>query len=196
VGFQTLHKSITELWADHVTGPMASWPERYLPVSEIETSRLIRAVYARRQLNEMMVEFWHDHFNVAGWQFSIAPVFVQHDRDVMRAHSLGNFRALLEAVAKSTAMLYYLDNRVNRSGGYNENWAREMFELHTLGVDSYHPGAMHGHVPIGDDGLAVGYSDADVYGRSALFYRLDRAQRALAVSARPGIQHWGIFLLP
>lgn len=169
VGYQTLDKSITELWADHVIGAMSSWPERNLPVSETAAARLVRAVYAERQLNEMMVEFWHDHFNVAGWQFSIAPVFVQHDRDVVRAHSLGNFRHMLEAVAKSTAMLYYLDNRDNRAGGYNENWAREMLELHTLGVDAYYPGATHGNVPIGADGLAVGYSDADVYDAARCF---------------------------
>ena len=169
VGFETLDKSIVELWADHVTGSMASWPERYLPVSETESARLIRAVYARRQLNEMMVEFWHDHFNVAGWQFAIAPVFVQHDRDTIRANSLGSFREMLGAVARSTAMLYYLDNRANRSGGYNENWAREMFELHTLGVDAYFPGATHGQVPPGDDGLAAGYSDADVYDAARCF---------------------------
>jgi uncharacterized protein (DUF1800 family) len=112
----------------------------------------------------MMVEFWHDHFNVAGWDFSIAPVFVQHDRDAIRPEALGNFRTMLESVAKSTAMLYYLDNRANRSGGYNENWARELMELHTLGADVYYPGAFHGFIPIGDDdGQAIGYSDADVY---------------------------------
>jgi uncharacterized protein (DUF1800 family) len=169
IPFETLDKTIVELWADHVTGSMASWPERYLPVSETEAARLIRAVYAQRQLNEMVVEFWHDHFNVAGWEFSIAPVFVQHDRDVVRAHSLGNFRQLLGAVARSTAMLYYLDNRENRAGGYNENWVREMLELHTLGVDAYYPGATHGHVPPGDDGLAAGYSDADVYDAARCF---------------------------
>ncbi|MCH8478846.1 MAG: DUF1800 domain-containing protein [Wenzhouxiangella sp.] len=162
-GYQTLGKSITQLWADHVRGSQTNWPDRYLPVAETDAARLIRAVYSRRQLYEMLVEFWHDHFNVAGWDFSIAPVFVQHDRDAIRPNALGNFRELLEAVAKSTAMLYYLDNRANRAGGYNENWARELMELHTLGVDVYYPGAFHGAIPFGDDGLAIGYSDADVY---------------------------------
>lgn len=162
-GYQTLDKSIAELWADHVRGGQSGWPDRYFPVAETDAARLLRATYSRRQLYEMMVEFWHDHFNVAGWDFSIAPVFVQHDRDVIRPQALGNFRALLEAVAKSTAMLYYLDNRANRSGGYNENWARELMELHTMGVDVYFPGAVHGFIPIGEDGQAIGYSDADVY---------------------------------
>lgn len=162
-GYSTLGKSISELWADHVRGSQNGWPERNLPVAETDSARLMRATYSRRQLYEMMVEFWHDHFNVPGWGFSIAPVFVQHDRDAIRPQALGNFRQMLEAVAKSTAMLYYLDNRANRSGGYNENWARELMELHTLGSGVYFPGAYHGFIPIGDDGLAVGYSDADVY---------------------------------
>ncbi len=162
-GYQTLDKSITQLWADHVRGSQTGWPERYFPVAETDAARIIRAVYSRRQLYEMLVEFWHDHFNVAGWEFSIAPVFVQHDRDAIRPNALGNFREMLEAVAKTTAMLYYLDNRANRSGGYNENWARELMELHTLGVEVYFPGAFHGAIPLGDDGLAIGYSDADVY---------------------------------
>lgn len=162
-GFETLEKPITALWADHVRGSQNSWPERNYPVAETDGARIMRATYSRRQLYEMMVEFWHDHFNVAGWEFSIAPVFVQHDRDAIRPQSLGNFRQMLESVATSTAMLYYLDNRANRAGGYNENWARELMELHTLGSDVYYPGATHGHVPIGDDGVAVGYSDADVY---------------------------------
>ena len=163
MGFPTLDKSISELWADHVLGDLSDWPERYFPVAETDAARWMRALYSNRQVYEMMVEFWHDHFNVAGWDFAIAPVFVQHDRDAIRPEALGNFRTLLESVATSTAMLYYLDNLSNRSGGYNENWARELLELHTLGVDVYQPGASHGTVPIGGDGLAVGYSDADVY---------------------------------
>ncbi|MBB6086230.1 DUF1800 domain-containing protein [Wenzhouxiangella marina] len=162
-GFQTLGKPITQLWADHVRGSMNGSPERYFPVAETDAARLMRATYSSRQLYEMMVEFWHDHFNVTGWDFSIAPVFVQHDRDAIRPQALGNFRTLLESVAKSTAMQYYLDNKSNRRGGYNENWARELMELHTLGSEVYYPGAFHGQVPIGEDGLAVGYSDADVY---------------------------------
>jgi uncharacterized protein (DUF1800 family) len=161
--FQTLGKSITELWADHVRGSQNNWPDRYFPVAESDAARLMRATYSQRQVYEMLVEFWHDHFNVAGWDFSIAPVFVQHDRDAIRPEALGNFRTMLESVAKSTAMLYYLDNRANRSGGYNENYARELMELHTLGADVYYPGAFHGFIPIGDDGQAIGYSDADVY---------------------------------
>ncbi|TVQ28570.1 MAG: DUF1800 domain-containing protein [Wenzhouxiangella sp.] len=168
-GYSTLSKTTGELWADHVRGSMSNWPQRYFPVTEVEDARFLRAIYSNRQLHEMMVEFWHDHFNVYGRRFEIAPVFSAYDRDAIRPFALGNFREMLEHVARSTAMLYYLDNRSNRSGGYNENWARELMELHTLGVDAYYPGAMHGQVPIGSDGIAVGYSDADVYDAARCF---------------------------
>lgn len=167
--YSSLSKSTAQLWSDHVRGSMTNWPQRYYPLTETEDARFIRALYSRRQLYEMMVEFWHDHFNVYGWEFMTAPVFAAYDRDAIRPFALGNFREMLENVAKSTAMLYYLDNRDNRTGGYNENWARELMELHTLGVDVYFPGAQHGKVPIGDDGLAVGYSDADVYDAARCF---------------------------
>ena len=67
----------------------------------------------------------------------IAPVYVPFDRDVIRRHALGNFRAMIEDVAKSPAMLFYLDNALSQSANPNENYARELFELHTLGAENY-----------------------------------------------------------
>ena len=94
---------------------------------------LERAVYSKRQLLERMVEFWSDHFNVPS-DFDNTNNIVLFQRDV-RKHALGNFRDLLLATAKSPAMLYYLDNYVNFKKSPNENYARELMELHTLGVD-------------------------------------------------------------
>ena len=94
---------------------------------------LERAVYSKRQLLERMVEFWADHFNVPS-DFDNAPNLVLLQQDIRR-HALGNFRELLLASAKSPAMLYYLDNYVNVKDKPNENYARELMELHTLGVD-------------------------------------------------------------
>lgn len=94
---------------------------------------LTRAVHSRRQLLERVVEFWSDHFNVTVDGF--AKEMVGYQRDTIRPHALGNFRALLGAVAQSPAMLYYLDNFINRAEAPNENYARELMELHTLGVD-------------------------------------------------------------
>ncbi len=107
---------------DAVIGPLAS-------------ATLLRQVYSQRQLYEKMVAFWSDHFNVSvskGDCWYLKPV---DDREVIRRHALGNFGELLHASAKSPAMLVYLDNQVNQARAPNENYARELLELHTLGVD-------------------------------------------------------------
>ena len=162
-GYQTLDKPLAQLWADHVRGPMSGGSQRYLPVAEAAAARVVRAHCSRRQLYEMLVEFWHDHFNVYGWAFSIAPVFMHYDRDVIRPHALGNFRQMIEQVATSTAMLYYLDNRSSRGADFNENYARELLELHTMGAEAYYPTNNPFEVPTDPDGRPVGYSDNDVY---------------------------------
>lgn len=94
-----------------------------------------RQMFSPRQLYEVMVEFWSDHFNihlVNGLGPTLKP---DDDRNVIRAHALGNFGDLLRASAKSPAMLFYLDNYNNLVTAPNENYARELMELHTLGVD-------------------------------------------------------------
>lgn len=103
---------------------------------ELRNARLTRAIHSRRQLFERVVEFWTDHFNatqdLGSWQRAFRTVA---DREVFRQHALGNFRDLLMANAKSAEMLRYLDNVSNVAGAPNENYAREVLELHTLGVD-------------------------------------------------------------
>ncbi len=94
-----------------------------------------RQIFSRRQLYEVMVEFWSDHFNihlVNGLGPTLKPA---DDRLVIRAHALGNFGDLLRASAHSPSMLFYLDNFLNQASAPNENYARELMELHTLGVD-------------------------------------------------------------
>ena len=99
---------------------------------------LLRATYGERQLHEVMVEFWSDHFSIDASKGDCRWLKAADDREVIRAHALGRFPALLRASALSPAMLWYLDGRVNRrrDGGDrpNENYARELLELHTLGV--------------------------------------------------------------
>lgn len=92
-----------------------------------------RAVHSRAQLLERMVEFWSDHFNVASDGIELDYVVFQ--REAIRKHALGRFADLLLATAQSPAMLYYLDNFLNVAEAPNENYAREVMELHTLGVD-------------------------------------------------------------
>jgi uncharacterized protein (DUF1800 family) len=106
--------------------------------AEMARHTLLRAVYTRRQLFEVMVSFWTDHLNVninKGDCVYLKPV---DDRDVIRKHALGNFRDLIRASATSPAMLVYLDGAANArrtpADVPNENYARELLELHTLGV--------------------------------------------------------------
>ena len=94
---------------------------------------ILRRVYSRKQLLEKMVEFWSDHFNIPSEVQSEEIVIFQ--REVIRKNALGNFKKMLFATAKSPAMLRYLDNENNIAEHPNENYARELMELHSLGVD-------------------------------------------------------------
>ena len=119
-------------------GELYEFKERVL-LHELTAATLLRAVYSKRQLHEQLCHFWNDHFNVDMSKGECAWVTVAYDRDVIRPHALGRFSDLLRAVALSPAMLWYLDGRVNRvvnkDAKPNENYARELLELHTLGVD-------------------------------------------------------------
>ena len=102
---------------------------------ELMQATMLRAIYSKRQLYEAMVEFWSDHFNVYLHKNEFMPLLkVVDDRDVIRPHALGKFRDLLFASAQSQAMLVYLDNVRNTKESPNENYARELLELHTMGV--------------------------------------------------------------
>ncbi len=96
-------------------------------------TRLYRAAHSQRQLYERMVEFWTDHFNVPIGDSAVEKLL--DDREVIRPHALGHFRDLLFSSAQSPAMLYYLNNNSSSKEHPNENYAREVMELHTLGVD-------------------------------------------------------------
>lgn len=161
-------------------------------VAELQASRVLRAVYSERQLQEVLVDFWTNHFNVFAQKGADRWLLVAYDRDTIRPHTLGKFQDLLLATAQSPAMLFYLDNfqsvspnanmgggmggrrqgqnrplfdllmgrraggnrgaqnpnagpggnmpnpqaaQQRRPRGINENYARELMELHTLGVD-------------------------------------------------------------
>ena len=139
--------------------------ERIRPASEVIAASLIRAVHAEAQLREMLTQFWHDHFNVNSMKDEFtAAFFASHDA-TLRDHAFGNFRTLLGAVAQSPAMLYYLNNADSIASPANENFARELVELHTLGAANYlndRYDDWHA-VPGAADGLAQGYLDLDVY---------------------------------
>lgn len=110
---------------------------------DLHEAKLLRAVYSNRQLEEVLTDFWFNHFNVYFDKGADHYLVTSYERDAIRPHVLGKFRDLLVATAEHPAMLFYLDNwqsvapdsapRAKR--GLNENYARELMELHTLGVD-------------------------------------------------------------
>jgi uncharacterized protein (DUF1800 family) len=104
-------------------------------INELRQAMLIRQVYSPRQVYEVMVEFWSDHFNISVDKGDCWYLKTVDDRDAIRPHALGRFRDLLWASAHSPAMLVYLDNQVNVNTHPNENYAREIMELHSLGVN-------------------------------------------------------------
>lgn len=133
-------------------------------LAELQSQKLIRAIYSERQLYEVMVDFWFNHFNVFWGKGADRWLTTDYEMNVIRPHALGKFKDLVMATAKSPAMLFYLDNfqsaspdarppierllsrrRAMPSGelarpprrklGINENYARELMELHTMGVD-------------------------------------------------------------
>ncbi|MBM3217578.1 MAG: DUF1800 domain-containing protein [Candidatus Rokubacteria bacterium] len=108
-------------------------PERI--VAELQAARMIRAVTSQRQLHEVMVDFWFNHFNVFAPKGAVRWYVTDYERTVVRPHALGRFPDLVRASARHPAMLFYLDNWISRAGRLNENYARELLELHTLGVD-------------------------------------------------------------
>jgi len=125
----------------------ASQPQQFVH-NELIENKLYRAIYSNRQLEEILVDFWTNHFNVFNGKGQVRPLLTSYERDAIRPHVLGHFRDLLLATARHPAMLFYLDNwqsQVPRDDlqipagvqrpGLNENYGRELLELHTLGVD-------------------------------------------------------------
>lgn len=164
-GFTTLSKSRTQLWQQHYRG---EWQDRWIPKGDVVRSTFIRAVHSNRQLLERMVEFWHDHFNVYGDDSRIASTLSAYHR-IFRENALGNFRQMLELVARDSCMLYYLDNYINSRSGPNENWARELFELMTMGAENYLGVLKQDEVPIDENSFPLGYVDDDVYEATLCF---------------------------
>ena len=117
----------------------------------------------------MLSDFWFNHFNVFPEDVLVTSVFSHYEQNVIRANALGNFREMLEAVATSPAMLFYLDNVASRNSGPNENYSRELFELHTMGAENYRGVGLQGEVPRDEAGIPVGYVDADVFEATRCF---------------------------
>src|SRR6266704_3155025 len=119
--------------ADQPPGPLEQQGRRL--AGQFAELAVMRAALSERQLYEVMVDFWTNHFNVLlgkGADRFLTPDYIEH---VIRPHAMDRFEDLLIATAESPAMLFYLDNWESVALGLNENYARELLELHTLGVD-------------------------------------------------------------
>jgi uncharacterized protein (DUF1800 family) len=114
---------------------LRDWPEDAI-LRQLQQAAILRAVYSPNQLRERLVDFWSNHFNIYGRKGWAAYRKADDERRVIRAHALGSFPAMLRASAKSAAMIAYLDNQLNHKAAPNENYARELMELHALGVDA------------------------------------------------------------
>jgi len=125
----------------------ASQPQMFVN-NELIEQKLLRAVYSNRQLEEVLVDFWMNHFNVFNGKGQDRVLLTSFEREAIRPHILGHFKDLLLATARHPAMLFYLDNWQSqapredfpvppgvRRPGLNENYGRELLELHTLGVN-------------------------------------------------------------
>lgn len=165
---EALNKPLEVAWKEYWRDIPESNDKRYeiaaQPTQQTRRAMVTKAIYSERQLFEIVVDFWHNHFNVhPDRDDNIRPLFADWDRNVIRKHALGNFRTFLEATATHPVMLYYLDQAASNRGGPNENYARELFELHTLGAENYLGVKRQRDVPGFLEGKPVGYVDDDVY---------------------------------
>lgn len=151
-------------------GDRHPWDEVWRVYVEEMNSVYIRAAHSNFQLREVMTDFWLNHFSVWYDGDDIMRLAIQiYDRDVIRPRVFGNFRDMLGAVAKSTAMQWYLDNARSPAELPNENYARELMELHTLGEDAYLGTVDPATVERDENGVAVGFTDQDVIEVSRAF---------------------------
>ncbi|MFL6194310.1 MAG: DUF1800 domain-containing protein [Thermoanaerobaculia bacterium] len=130
--FPTLRRSAQELFKKADDDHDGGWTIAL----ELKKAAVLRALRSKRQLYEVMVEFWSNHFSMFHFKDGLAVLKTVDDRDVTRRFALGKFREILLASARSPAMLTYLDNEDNVAAGPNENYARELMELHAIGVDA------------------------------------------------------------
>jgi uncharacterized protein (DUF1800 family) len=168
LGYSAMQKPLAQAWQEHRLDVKDDDPKGYekkvRPAWEVRLGKIVRAIYSERQLFEVVVDFWHNHFNTNPERHEgIATTYGSYDYEVIRKHALGNFRQLLEATATSPAMLYYLDNASSSRAGPNENYARELLELHTLGAEHYLGVKSQRDVPGFMQGQPQGYVDDDVY---------------------------------
>ena len=147
--YESLEMSVSELATMYAPGGKGMKRPQQL-LGELVAAKLVRAVESERQLEEVMTDFWFNHFNVFFNDGPVRYMVADYEQNAIRPHVFGRFEDMLLATAQHPAMLVYLDNHLStipppvqpagpprrpQRGGLNENYARELLELHTLGVD-------------------------------------------------------------
>jgi len=165
LAYDTISKTPQQLWVDHARHD--DYSTRNRPVWQMERLTLLRAAYSQWQLREVLYDFWFNHFNVYGREFPTSGMMPNYDA-VLREHIFGNFGDMLKANARTATMLYYLDNYANTWPNPNENYAREVLELHTLGaVNNYYgavdPDSLDSDYGLNEKGQRRGYTEIDVF---------------------------------
>ncbi len=136
----------------------SAYPESTRPIDELMSTVFIRNAHSRYQLREYMTDFWLNHFSVSTLKgLDVMYSLIPYDRDVIRPYVFGMFRQLIHGTAISAAMLSYLDNADSNAIHPNENYAREVMELHTMGRGVY-----YGKNTEGKDYSQLGFTDDDV----------------------------------
>jgi uncharacterized protein (DUF1800 family) len=140
-----LRKRMAAMTTEQRSALLAKFAPQQAVAAELTEAKIYRAVYSERQLEEVLVDFWFNHFNVFLEKGADKWLTTAYEREAIRPHVLGRFEDMVKATAQHPAMLFYLDNwqsvseefgkRRGRGRGLNENYARELMELHTLGVD-------------------------------------------------------------
>jgi len=162
--YDTINKSANQLWGEHV---LFDGTDSYLvnnrPRWQMERLIILRGIYGKWQFRELMNDFWFNHFNVKGNQSPTRSMLPHYDREI-RSRVFGNFYDMLEANSRTASMLFYLDNYRNSWPNPNENYAREVLELHTLGAIENYYGTVDPN-SLGDNikGDRTGYTEIDVF---------------------------------
>lgn len=164
MAYDTINKSAAELWSEH---HLYEGSNAYLtnnrPRWQMERLFILRGIYGKWQFRELMNDFWFNHFNVKGNRYVIRSMLPNYDREI-RSQIFGNFYDMLLANSRTASMLFYLDNYRNSWPYPNENYAREVLELHTLGaIENYYGAVDPNSLGTNSKGQRTGYTEIDVF---------------------------------
>ena len=162
--YDTINKTAAQLWTEHVRYTGANeYNTKSRPRFQMERLLVLKGTYSQWQLRELLADFWFNHYNVKGNRSVVRSMLPHYDREI-RNHIFGNFYDMLLANSKTASMLYYLDNYRNTWPNPNENYAREVLELHTLGAIENYYGAVDPNT-LGNNikGQRTGYTEIDVF---------------------------------